>query len=127
LPPSKPPTSPPSQLERSSPEIGFLRMAWRWLWGGAPPPRRDAGGATAPARVLATFRRKNDPWSVSRLPKSKKNASGGRRAIVSSIELGEPRQGSVLFACLATALPMLIKLSAMTPRPTQRFMPLSLL
>ena len=50
---------------------------------------------------------------------------GGRRGAMSGVELSEAVKARDGLARLAMALPMLIRLSAMTPRPTQRCMPAS--
>ena len=77
---------------------------------------------TPRARVarLATFRRKIDVFGilVNRAPQSKRHRNGGQ-----GLEDASSSAQTYGTDCFAIARPMLMRLSAITPRPTQRFIP----
>jgi hypothetical protein len=71
-------------------------------------------------RPVATFRRKNRVFDVAvNGGAQRKRGRGGRRGM-RQFERGRTCYGA---DCFSIARPMLTRLSAMTPRPTQRFIP----
>ena len=96
----------------------------------APTPRGVGSeepygiGAGASSRALAPLRRKMTNFLRRRPLQHKKVPPAAAGGLWRQLDRAEQaRQGPDGFARFAMALPMLIKLSAMTPRPTQRFMP----